>query len=321
MSMNVPPPEPSSAAATVEVAAEEAAFEELGEEVDAGAAPIDMRAERRQARRERWKLLLRRPGFIVGVLILLTWIVCAIGGDRITPYPPLVPEFQPLLSPNSTNWMGTDQLGRDVLSRVMAGARDVLIAAPIAAVISVTAGSLLGLIMGYYRGWVDEIVSRLVEALLAIPVFLMGILIVTSLGASRTIVIGTVAVLFTPIVTRTVRSAVIAEAQLDYVVSARLRGESGLFVMTREILPNITGPIVVELTVRVGYAVFTIATLSFLGVGIQPPSPDWGLTVSETYRFIQNGQWWPALFPALAIASLVIATNLVADSIEAVLAA
>ena len=203
----------------------------------------------------------------------------------------------------------------------MAGARDVLIAAPIAAVISVTAGSLLGLIMGYYRGWVDEIISRLVEALLAIPVFLMGILIVTSLGASRTIVIGTVAVLFTPIVTRTVRSAVIAEAQLDYVVSARLRGESGLFVMTREILPNITGPIVVELTVRIGYAVFTIATLSFLGVGIQPPSPDWGLTVSETYRFIQNGQWWPALFPAMAIASLVIATNLVADSIEAVLAA
>jgi peptide/nickel transport system permease protein len=319
--MNMPPPEPSSAAATVEVAAEEAALEELGEEVDAGAAPIDMRAVRRQARRERWKLLLRRPGFVVGVVILLTWIVCAIGGDRITPYPPLVPEFEPLLPPNSTNWMGTDQLGRDVLSRVMAGARDVLIAAPIAAVISVTAGSLLGLIMGYYRGWVDEIISRLVEALLAIPVFLMGILIVTSLGASRTIVIGTVAVLFTPIVTRTVRSAVIAEAQLDYVVSARLRGESGLFVMTREILPNITGPIVVELTVRIGYAVFTIATLSFLGVGIQPPSPDWGLTVSETYRFIQNGQWWPALFPAMAIASLVIATNLVADTIEAVLAA
>ena len=117
------------------------------------------------------------------------------------------------------------------------------------------------------------------------------------------------------------RAAVIAEAQLDYVTSARLRGESGLFVMTREILPNVTGPIVVELTVRIGYAVFTIATLSFLGFGIQPPSPDWGLTISDTYRFIQTGQWWPTLFPALAIASLVIATNLVADSIEAVLAA
>jgi peptide/nickel transport system permease protein len=321
MSMNIPPPESSSAAATVEAAAEEAAFEELGEEVDAGAPPIDMRVERRQARRERRKLLLRRPGFIIGVLILLVWIVCAIGGDRITPYPPLVPEFQPFLRPNATNWMGTDQLGRDVLSRVMAGARDVLIAAPIAAVISVVAGTLLGLLMGYNRGWADEVLSRIIEALLSIPVVLTGILLVTSLGTSRIVVIGTVAVLFTPIVTRTVRAAVMSEAQLDYVTSAKLRGESGLFVMTREILPNISGPIIVELTVRIGYAVFTIATLSFLGFGIQPPSPDWGLTIFETYRYIQNGQWWPALFPALAIASVVIATNLVADSIEAVLAA
>jgi peptide/nickel transport system permease protein len=102
------------------------------------------------------------------------------------------------------------------------------------------------------------------------------------------------------------------------VTAARLRGESGLFVMTREILPNISGTIVVELTVRVGYAVFTISTLSFLGAGIQPPSPDWGLTISDTYRLIQSGQWWPTLFPALAIASLVIATNLVADSIDSV---
>jgi peptide/nickel transport system permease protein len=321
VSMNVPPPEPSSAAATVEVAAEEAAFEELGEEVDAGAAPIDMRAERRQARRERRKLLLRRPGFLVGALILLVWIMCAIGGERITPYSPFDPEFPPFQPPNTTNWFGTDQLGRDVLSRVMAGARDVLIAAPIAAVISVVAGTLLGLVMGYFRGWIDEILSRLVEALLSIPVFVMGILIVTSLGSSRVILIGTVAVLFTPIVTRTVRAAVIAEAQLDYVVSAKLRGESGLFVMTREILPNVSGPIIVELTVRVGYAVFTIATLSFLGFGLQRPSPDWGLQVADTYEFIQSGYWWPAIFPALAIASLVFATTLVADSIEAVLAA
>jgi peptide/nickel transport system permease protein len=160
-----------------------------------------------------------------------------------------------------------------------------------------------------------------VEALLSIPVFVMGILIVTSLGLSRITLIGTVAVLFTPIVTRTVRAAVIAEAQLDYVVSAKLRGESGLFVMTQEILPNVSGPIIVELTVRVGYAVFTIATLSFLGFGLQRPSPDWGLQVADTYEFIQSGYWWPAIFPALAIASLVFATTLVADSIEAVLAA
>ncbi len=280
-----------------------------------------MRAERRQARRERWRLLLRRPGFIVGVVILLFWIVCAIGGDRITPYGPLRPEFPPLLPPNSTNWMGTDQLGRDVLSRVMAGARDVLIVAPIAAVLSVVAGTLLGLIMGYFRGWVDEVISRVIEALLAIPVILMGLLVVTSLGSSQDHRDRHGRVLFTPIVSRTVRSAVIAEAELDYVTSARLRGESGLFVMTREILPNITGPIVVELTVRIGYAIFTIATLSFLGGRDPAAVAGLGADGQRDLPAHPERQWWPTIFPALAIASLVIAINLIADSIEAVCAA
>jgi peptide/nickel transport system permease protein len=162
------------------------------------------------------------------------------------------------------------------------------------------------------------VISRFIEAMLSIPVVLIALLIISVLGATRVVVIGTVAVLFTPIVARTVRAATLAEGQLDYVTAARLRGESGLFVMTREILPNISGTILVELTGRVGYAVFTISTLSFLGAGIQPPSPDWGLTISDTYRLIQAGQWWPTLFPALAIASLVIATNLVADSIDSV---
>jgi peptide/nickel transport system permease protein len=119
-------------------------------------------------------------------------------------------------------------------------------------------------------------------------------------------------------VARTVRAAVLSEAQLDYVEAAKLRGESGLFIMTREILPNVLPVIVVEFTVRVGYAIFTVATLSFLGAGIQVPSPDWGLTISKTYNLIPAGQWWPTLFPALAIASLVIAVNLIADSIHAV---
>lgn len=321
MTLNVPPPEAGSAAAFVDARAEEAAFEELGAEVDAGRAPIDSRAEKRQARKERLRLLLRRPGFVIGSLILLFWIVCAIGGDRITPDNPISDFFIPNQPPDSRHLMGTDALGRDVLSRVMAGARDVLVAAPIAAAVSVVVGTMLGLLMGYYRRWVDEVISRIIEAVLSIPVILLALVIVAALGSSRIVVISTVAVLFIPIVARTVRAAVLAEAQLDYVTSARLRGESGLFVMTREILPNISGTIVVELTVRVGYAVFTIATLSFLGAGIQPPSPDWGLAISENYQFIQSGQWWPTLFPALAIASLVIATNLVADSIDAVRAA
>ena len=318
--MNIPLPDPASAAAVVDEQAEVAAHDELilaGTPV--GTRPFDTRAERRQARKERLQLLIRRPGFIVGVLILAVWIVCAIGGYRITPYDPINDFARPNLPPGTGGHiLGTDQLGRDVLSRVMAGARDVLIAAPIAAVISVAFGSLFGLLMGYYRGWLDDVLSRIIEALLSIPVILVALLITTVLGSSRLVVVGTVALLFTPIVTRTIRAAVLAEAQLDYVTSAKLRGESGFFIMTREIMPNITGTMVVELTVRIGYAVFTMATLSFLGAGIQPPSPDWGLTINETYRLIQSGQWWPTLFPALAIASLVIATNLVADSIEAV---
>ena len=221
-------------------AAEAAAFEELGAEVDAGRAPLDSRLEKRQARRERLRLLIRRPGFIIGTVILVWWIVCAIGGDAITPYNPITSFSTPSQPPSAEHWMGTDALGRDVLSRVMAGARDVLIAAPIAAVIGVTLGTMVGLLMGYYRGWVDEVTSRLVEALLSIPLILVALLVVTSLGSSRATVIGTVAILFIPIVARTVRAAVLAESQLDYVTSARLRGESGAFVMTREILPNIT---------------------------------------------------------------------------------
>lgn len=324
MSMNVPPPEIHSAAAAVEVEAAIAAGDPLVGEagpVGAGGPPIDVQAERRQARRERRRLLFKRPGFIIGTLILLFWIVCAIGGSRITPADPLNEFFDPNLSPRFGHLLGTDQLGRDVLSRLMAGARDVLIVAPIAATLSVAMGTMLGLLMGYFRGWVDEVISRVIEVLLSIPVVLMGLLIVTTLGSSRLVVILTVAVLFTPIVTRTVRAAVLAEAQLDYVTSARLRGEGSLFVMTREILPNITPTIIVEYTVRIGYAVFTVATLSFLGAGIQPPSPDWGLTIADSYSLIQSGQWWIPIFPAIAIASVVIATNLVADSIEAVMSA
>jgi peptide/nickel transport system permease protein len=173
--------------------------------------------------------------------------------------------------------------------------------------------------MGYYRGIVDDVLSRLVEAFLALPVILVALLTLVVLGPSPLVVVAVVGILFTPIVARTVRSAVLSERQLDYVTSAKLRGESGLFILSREIFPNVLGPIVVELTVRFGYAIFTVATLSFLGVGIQPPSPDWGLSIAEEYSYMIAGVWWSTLFPALAIASTVIAINLIADSLQSVL--
>jgi len=276
-------------------------------------------SERSQARRETIRLLLRRPAFIIGNVIIIFWIVTAILGERITPYDPFNQFFTGHEPPSAQHLMGTDRLGRDVLSRVMVGSRDVLIIAPLAALLGVAAGTLLGLIMGFYRGAVDDVLSRIVEAFLALPVVLVALLVLVVLGTSPLVVVAVVGILFTPIVARTVRSAVLSERQLDYVTAAKLRGETGFFILSREIFPNVLGPTVVEMTVRFGYAIFTVATLSFLGVGLQPPSPDWGLTVAEEYNNMISGVWWPTLFPALAIASTIIAVNLIADSLQSVL--
>ncbi|HEV8404219.1 MAG TPA: ABC transporter permease [Candidatus Limnocylindrales bacterium] len=276
-------------------------------------------SERSQARRETIRLLIRRPAFILGNIIIIGWIICAVLGQRITPYDPFNQFFAGHQPPSPEHWMGTDRLGRDVLSRVMVGSRDVLIIAPLAAMLGVVAGTFLGLVMGYYKGAVDDVLSRIVEAFLALPVVLVALLTLVVLGTSPIVVVCVVGILFTPIVARTVRSAVLSERQLDYVTAAKLRGESGLFILSREIFPNVLGPTVVEMTVRFGYAIFTVATLSFLGVGLQPPSPDWGLTVAEEYNNMISGFWWPTLFPALAIASTVIAVNLIADSLQSVL--
>ncbi len=279
-------------------------------------API---SERRQARRENLRLIVKRPGFIVGTVISAFWVVCAIFGDAITPKDPLDFRTTVHLKPNSEFLFGTDKSGRDVLSRVMAGSRDVLTVAPLAALIGVVVGTALGLVMGYFGGIIDNVISRIVEAFLSLPVLLIALLAVTTLGKTKLVVITVVSVLFIPVVSRTIRAAVLAERDLDYVTSARLRGESSPFIMFREILPNVRGPIIVELTVRIGYAVFTVATLSFLGAGPQPPSPDWGAQVSDGYGVLSADIWWPTIFPALAIASLVIAVNLIADAVQSVL--
>lgn len=281
--------------------------------------------ERRTMRAERRKLLLTSPSFVIGSLIVLFWILCAIVPGLLTEWGPTEVvrladgSTIPRTPPSADAWFGTDAIGNDVYARVIYGARPVLILAPVAAALSVLAGTLLGLVMGYVRGWTDEIMSRVIEAFLSIPVILLALMVLVIFGRSRLVIILTIAVLFTPVVTRTVRSTVMAEAQLDYVTSAKLRGESNLYVMVREIFPNITSVIVVEFTVRVGYAIFTVATLAFLGLTADDAtSADWGRDVANNYSLIQADQWWPAVFPALAIASLVIAVNLIADSLDRV---
>jgi peptide/nickel transport system permease protein len=276
-------------------------------------------ASANHAGHERIRVLLRSKTFLAGVSILTLWAVCAIFGDLLRPYDPLA---QNLLSnhapPSGKYLLGTDSLGRDIFSRVIAGSREILIVAPSAAVLGVVFGAILGLVQGYYRGLVDMITGRVVEAFLALPLVIVAFVFIVAVGPSVPTLIVVIAFTFGLSSSRTVRAAVLQERELDYVAAARLRGESGLHTMFVEILPNVVGPIIVEFTVRLGYAVFTVAVLSFLGFGVRPPTPDWGADIASNYQFLIAGYWWETLFFALAIASLITAINLIGDSIESV---
>jgi len=268
-----------------------------------------------------WRLLLRRPTFLAGAAILLFWVICALFSGTIAPHDPLVQELLATnQAPSAAHWFGTDQLGRDVLSRVIAGSRTILLIAPLATLLGTVAGTAIGLVMGYLGGVVDILVSRVVEAVLALPLVIVAFMFVVALGPSPAVIIVVVGFVFTPLIARPVRCAVLVESQLDYLASARLLGEKAPRIMFVEIMPNVLPTILVEFTVRLGYAIFTVATLSFLGFGVQPPTPDWGADIAANYGVLPAGYWWMTLFPALAIASLVIAINLVTDSIEQVLA-
>ncbi|MDR2984821.1 MAG: ABC transporter permease [Nocardiopsaceae bacterium] len=271
-------------------------------------------------RRETLRLLILSTAFWIGAGLLIWWIVCALFGNWIAPFDPVKGSLTAFNhSPSGANWFGTDSLGRDVLSRVIVGARDILIIAPLATLLGTLIGTIIGLVLGYFRGVADIVVGRFVDAMLALPIVIVAFLFVVALGPSKLTLIIVIGLVFGLLIGRTVRTAVLQERELDYVAAARLRDESAFHIMFAEILPNVLGPILVEFTVRLGYAIFTVATLSFLGFGIQPPTPDWGADIAGSYQYLAAGYWWETLFPALAIASLVVAVNLVADSIEAVL--
>ena len=207
-------------------------------------------------------------------------------------------------------------MGRDVFSRVIVGARPVLVMAFLATVIGTVLGTAIGLVTGYFKGWIDVIVMRILDAISALPVLVIALLALAAVGgSSQPVTILIIGFVFTPIIARTVRAAVLPEAELDYVAAARLRTERARHILAVEILPNVLPPIIVEFTVRLGYAVFAIATLGFLGVGVQLGSPNWGSQVAENYGRIFADNWWSTTFPATAIATLAIAINLVADGI------
>jgi peptide/nickel transport system permease protein len=301
----------ADAAAEGREAALSADGERREQELNADAAAA---AEQKRQRRYLVRALLRSPTFMVGLIMVLFWVLMALFSTLITQDPYAQDALNSLKAPSASHWFGTDDLGRDVLARTTAGARTVLIIAPLATLLALLWGGIIGLIAGFWRGITDEIIMRLIDVLLALPIIVTSILVLSLLGQGLAVMIITIGALFTPVVSRTVRAAVIGEREREYVMAARLRGERSTFVMAREILPNITQPIIVEGTVRLGYAVFTAATLAFLGFGLEPGSPDWGLTISTQRAFLQIAPW-TVLFPALALASLVVAVNLITDGL------
>lgn len=261
--------------------------------------------------------LLTRPAFIAGCIVIGFWAFCAFFAQHVVPYSPFADDVtNSLAPPSSQHWFGTDQLGRDMFSRVLAGAHDILIVAPLVTICATLCGSALGIAAGYFGGWVDLVLSRLFEVVMAVPLVILALVALTALGSSRAAVVAIVALGFTPMIARSVRSAARREAALDYVAAAQMRGDSVWRIMFVELLPNVAPVILVEATLRLGYAVFSTATLSFLGFGIQPPSPDWGLAIAENYPLLVGGMWWTVLFDALATASLVIGTHLFAESLQ-----
>jgi len=264
--------------------------------------------------------LVRNPVFLVGAAVVGFWVLAGVEWRALAPYDPFaLNPAHTLAPPGAGHWLGTDDLGRDVWSRVLAGAAPVLAVAPTATLLSLAGGTTLGLLAGYHRGLVDDVLMRIVDAVMSLPAIIPATLVLALVGRSSINVMLAIAVLFTPLVARTVRAAVLAERERDYVDAARLRGDRGLYIMFFEILPNVASPVIVEGTVRVGYAVFTAGTLSFLQLGIQPPSPDWGLTVAVERAFVQIAPW-TVLAPAVALATLVIGLNLAADGLRRTLA-
>lgn len=263
--------------------------------------------------------LYSRPASAIGTTIFLLFLVLAIFGPLIAPYDENEQIAQDARQPPSaSHWFGTDQLGRDVFSRVVLGARDILLLSGLGTVLAVICGTLVGLISGYRGGWVDEGTMRLFDSLLAIPALLFALLLLGAVGPARNTILIVLVIVYTPIVARVVRSVVLSLKTRGFVEAARLQGESQAFILIQEILPSVLPTLAVETALRFSYAIFLVASLGFLGAGVQPPNPDWGLMVKEARNYV-NLLPWMMFFPAVAIALLVIGVNLMADGIKHIL--
>ncbi len=257
---------------------------------------------------------LRSPATAIGLALVTLHLFLALFAPLIAPYPISAIVAEGLTPPSSAHWLGSDQIGRDYLSRLMSGGRVALLVSGVGVTVAVTSGAALGLVAGYVGGWLDDAAMRLTDALMAIPEIVLIAILVLTFGKDLAALSIIVAVVYTPGVVRVVRARTISLAALDYVLAAELRGETRAHVMFREIAPNLSGLLAVELAIRVSSAVLKISALSFLGLGVSQPTPDWGLMVQEAMSVVFTDPWF-LILPAAALSSLVIGVNFAVDGL------
>ena len=265
---------------------------------------------------ENMSIIFRSRVAVIGMALVLFWVVVAIFAPLIAPHDPLAQNSKAInQGPSQVYPLGTDKLGRDVLSRLIYGARTILVLAPLSVLVSVTVGTCLGLLGGYFGGLVDEIIMRILDAIMAFPTILLYLIIISAIGPSAANVVVAITFVGAPGVARLVRSLTLDIRTRDYIRAAETRGEHPLYIMFVEILPNARGPLIIDSMLRVGYAIFAIGTLGFLGLGLPAPTPDWGGMINEARKYIWTNPLG-VLWPALAISSLVVGLNLFADGLR-----
>ena len=257
------------------------------------------------------------PVTLIAVGLLLVLLVLAAFGPMIVPYDPLASDAGPALQPpTAAHWFGTDDLGRDVLSRVVAATRLDLVISVAAVGLSFAAGSALGAAAGYYGGWFDAISGRLIDTIMAFPLFVLAMGIMAAAGNTVQNVVYATAIINLPFYARLSRTEVMVRSKSGYVQAARLCGNRDWRILALVIVPNILPPLMVQASLNLGWSILNAAGLSFIGLGVRPPSPEWGIMVAEGAEFITAGQWWLALFPGAALMLAVFTFNLLGDGLR-----
>ena len=271
--------------------------------------------------REFWYYFSMNRGAVIGLVVFIGLVVTALVAPLIAPHSPIQQYRDALLVPPSWAggrpefFLGTDPVGRDIFSRLIHGARFSMLIGTVVVIISLTTGIILGLLAGYFRGWVDTVLMRVMDLILAFPSLLLALVLVAILGPGLINAMIAIALVLQPHFVRLTRAAVMSEKTRDYVVAAKVAGAKPLRLMFKTILPNCMAPLIVQATLSFSTAILDAAALGFLGMGAQPPTPEWGTMLAEAREFILRA-WWVVTFPGLAILITVLAINLVGDGLR-----